>query len=114
MLSRARFQLKASIHLTQYSIMVGVVLSLCSIGVLHEFWLVLPYLVWAGGVIGRWLWRYVWLKADTSVVAMSWTPHEFCCYLKNGQQVQGQLMAKSGFNLYFITLYIAVAGGGQF
>jgi|TARA_B110000977_G_scaffold138321_1_gene175642 hypothetical protein len=81
---------------------------------LREFWLILAYFLWTGSVIGGWVWRYAWLNAGTSVVAMRWTPDEFCCYLKNGQQVQGQLMAKSGFNPYFITLHIAVAGGGQF
>ena len=114
MLSRAKFQLKASIHLTYYAIIVWIGLSLCSIGILREFWPILAYFSLAGSVIGGWVWRYAWLNANTCVVAMRWTPDEFCCYLKNGQQVQGQLMAKSGFNPYFITLHIAVAGGGQF
>ena len=114
MLSRAKSQLKASIHLTYYVIIVWIGLSLCSIGILREFWLILAYFILVGTAVGGWVWRYAWLNAGASVVAMRWTPDEFCCYLKNGQQVHGQLIAKSAFNPYFITLHIAVAGGSQF
>ena len=113
MLSRAKFQLKASIHLTYYAIIVWIGLSLCSIGILREFWLILAYFLFAAAVLGHWVWRWAWLKSSTSMVAISWTPNEVCCYLKNGDQVSGRIMTKSAFNPYFITLHI-MAGGGQF
>ena len=114
MLSRAKFQLKASVHLARVSAMVWVVLSLCGMGMFNWSWLALVYPALAAVVIGRWVWRYAWLKSNTSVVAMSWTPDEVCCYLKNGDQVSGRIMTKSAFNPYFITLHIIAADGRKF
>ena len=114
MLSRAKFQLKASAHLTLISAMVWVVLSLCGIFIFGGSWIALVYAVLAAVVIGRWVWRYAWLKSGTSVVAISWTPDEFCCYLKDGGQVSGCIMAKSAFNPYFTTLHIMAVDGRQF
>jgi hypothetical protein len=114
MLSRAKFQLKASAHLTLISAIVWVVLSLCGIFIFGGSWLALVYAVLAAVVMGRWVWRYAWLKSSTSVVAISWTPDELCCYLKDGDQVSGYIMAKSAFNPYFTTLHIMVVDGRQF
>ena len=114
MLSRAKFQLKASVHLTRWSMMVWLALSLCGAGVFGGSWWVLAYTLLVGLTIGYWMWRYAWLKANTSVVAISWTPEQCCCYLRNGQQVRGQIMAKSAFNPHLITLHVAVSGGGKF
>jgi hypothetical protein len=114
MLSRVKFQLKASAQLTLVSTMVWVVLSLCSMGIFGWTWLVLAYTVLAAVVISHWVWRYAWLKSSTSVVAVSWTPDEFCCYLKNGDQVSGRIMAKSAFNPHFITLHIIAVDGSKF
>jgi hypothetical protein len=114
MLSRAKFQLKASAHLTLISAMVWVVLSLCGIFIFGGSWLALVYAVLAAVVIGRLIWRYAWLKSSTSVVAISWTPDELCCYLKDGDQVSGCIMAKSAFNPYFTTLHIMAVDGRQF
>jgi hypothetical protein len=114
MLSRAKFQLKASAHLTLISAMVWVVLSLCGIFIFGGSWIALVYAVLAAVVIGRWVWRYAWLKSGTSVVAISWTPDEFCCYLKDGGQVSGCIMAKSAFNPYFTTLHIMAVDGSPF
>jgi predicted neutral ceramidase superfamily lipid hydrolase len=114
MLSRAKFQLKASVHLTFVSMMIWLVLSVCGIGVFGWSWFALAYIVLAASVIGRWVWRYAWLKSSTSLVAISWTPDELCCYLKNGSQVSGHILAKSAFNPYFTTLHIMTVEGRQF
>lgn len=114
MLSRAKFQLKVSTHLVCICAFVWLVISLCSLALFNGSWPVLVYVAATGLVTGRWVWRYAWLRSSTSVLAMSWTPDEFCCYLSNGHQVTGQLMAKSAFHPCFITLHIAVAGGGRF
>jgi hypothetical protein len=114
MLSRAKFQLKASLHLARWSVMVWLALSLCGAGMFGGSWWLLAYTVMAGVIMGHWVWRYAWLKSNTSVVAISWTAEQCCCYLNNGQQVRGQIMAKSGFNPHLITLHLDVAGGGHF
>jgi hypothetical protein len=114
MLSRAKFQLNTSAHLARWSLMVWLALSLCSVGVFGKSWWVLAYMVLAGMVIGHWVWRYAWLKSNTSVVAVSWTPDQCCCVLSNGKQVKGRIMAKSAFNPHLISLHLAVTGGGSF
>jgi len=114
MLSRAKFQLKASAHLAYVCGVIWAALSLCGLGIFGWSWLLLAYMVFAAAVLGHWSWRCAWLKSSTSVVAMSWTPDEVCCYLKNGDQVSGIIMEKSAFNPYFITLHIRTAEGHQF
>lgn len=114
MLSRAKFQLKASVQLAMVSMMVWLVLTVCGIGIFGWSWFALAYVVLAALVIGHWVWRYAWLKSSTSVVAISWTPDEFCCYLTNGSQVNGHILAKSAFNPYFTTLHIITADASKF
>lgn len=114
MLSRAKFQLKASSHLALVAGIVWLALSLCGLGIFGGSWLALAYTLLAGGIVWRWVWRWALLKSGTSVVAMSWTPDDFCCYLKNGDQVSGQIMPKSAFYPHFITLYITAADGRTF
>ena len=114
MLSRAKFQLKASPHLALVAGVVWLALSLCGWGILGNVWLALAYALFAGGMSWYWVWRWALLKSSTSVVAVSWTADDFCCYLKNGEQVSGQIMPKSAFNPYFITLYIRLSDGQQF
>jgi len=114
MLSRAKFQLKESSRLTLVVGIVWLALSLCGLGIFGRSWLALAYVSFAGLITGHWIWRFALLRSSTSVVAMSWTPEEFCCYLKNGDQVTGQIMSKSAFNPHFITLYIAADDGRKF
>lgn len=114
MLSRAKFQLKASAHLSYVCAVVWSVLSLCGLGIAGWSWFCLAYAVFVAAVLGHWVWRWAWLKSSTSMVAISWTPNEVCCYLKNGDQVNGVIMAKSAFNPYFITLHIKTTQGRIF
>ena len=114
MRSRAKFQLKGSSNLAFLASVVGLALSLCGWGIFADLWLALAYMLLACGISGYWAWRWALLKSSTSVVAVSWTTDDFCCYLKNGDQVSGQIMPKSAFNPYFITLYIRLSDGQQF
>ncbi|MDC9720154.1 MAG: hypothetical protein PSN46_05415 [Gammaproteobacteria bacterium] len=114
MLSRAQFFLKPSYYLASAAAVVWVIFTGCGVGLAGWSWLALGNGLLTGMIIGLWARHYVWLKSDTSVVAMSWTVDDYCCYLKNGDQVSGTILAKSAFNPYFITLHLARPDGGKF
>ena len=114
MLSRAKFYLKPSAHLTRVGVLVWGLVSACAYSIAGGSWLSLSYALLAAFVVGLWLRRYAWLKDPTSVVAVSWTPEELCCYLANGEQVSGTILPKSAFNPQFITLHLSTIEGGKF
>lgn len=114
MLSRAKFRLSPSAYLTKVGALVWGIFLLCSYTIAGASWWTLAYALFAAWVIVSWLWRYAWLKASSSVVAMSWTPEGFCCYLASGDAVEGTILPKSAFNPWLITLHLVTLDGRRY
>jgi len=86
----------------------------CGFNVTSNFIELTVFALITASILGRWVWRYAGLRSTSSVVRVSWTADEICCYLRNGQQINGKLSSRSSFNPALINLHITTHEGRHF